>query len=177
MLPANVTNYLAIVHSRAYFWLYAREATLGQRALFMFMEHKVPSASTASPELLLQTFSKYTCHWTIPIDRLDRWRGQLQASIFSAPLIGSVPNTLVKKGGTLGNHMPDVEFVVQSLVRLRSRTVCIRPPWLTCSSHSKQLDHEEIISESLSRRYCISLLAFTSLARETVSKPTELLIS
>ena len=54
----------------------------------------------------------------------DRGLSLLQASTFSAPLTGSIPNTIVRKGRTLGHHRPDVEFVVQSIVCTTMRGVC-----------------------------------------------------
>ena len=62
------------------------------------------------------------------IDSIKESVSFLQASIFSAPLIGSILNAIVRKGRTLGDHKPNVMFVVQWLVHVRSRTVCIRLP-------------------------------------------------
>ena len=61
-------------------------------------------------------------------DQLDQEIGQLQASIFSAPLIDSLPNTIIRKGRILDNHKPDMEFAVHSLVHVRSSTVYVPPP-------------------------------------------------
>ena len=105
-----------------------------QKLLFVFVDHKILSASTARPESLLQSIGEKNCWWIVPSDWLDWGLGQLQASIFSAPLIGSISNTFVKKRRTLADHRPDVEFIVQLLVHARLRAVCILPPWRFCVS-------------------------------------------
>ena len=86
----------------------------------MFVEHKAPFTPTARPEPLLQRMSEKTCQQIVLSDHLDQGLGELQASIFSARLIGSLPNAIVRRGRALGNHKPDIEFIVQSLERARS---------------------------------------------------------
>ena len=74
-----------------------------------------PPLQPASAEPLLWTFSEKMCHWTVLGSRLNRRLGQLQASWFSTPLIGSILNAIVKKRRTLDDHRPDVEFVYSSV--------------------------------------------------------------
>ena len=128
-LPMSITTSRSptATRSRGYFRLYARKGTSGQKLLFVFVDRKVPYDPAARPESLLRSVGKKTCD-IFPSDRLDRRLGQLQASIFPALSIGSIPNSIVRKGRTLGDHRPDIEFIVQSLVHARTRRVQIRPP-------------------------------------------------
>ena len=59
-------------------------------------------------------------------DESSRVINNLASFNFHALLIGSIPSTIVRKGRTLGDHRPDIGFVVQSLVHERLR---IQPPW------------------------------------------------
>ena len=129
MLPAKVMN-SRCRSLESLFLALSQETTLYQKSLSMFVTHKAPSASTASPELLLWTFSEKTCHI-----ELSRTINLIEDSVsferwYSPPswYVWSRRDSQERRDLYLGDHRPDVEFVVQSLVRVRSRTVCIRPP-------------------------------------------------
>jgi hypothetical protein len=85
------------------------------------------------------------CRQVVPHGCLDQRFRRLQLSIFSASLIDSLLNAVVRKGRAIGNHMPNIEFIVQLLARARSNTVCI---WPFVKRTCKQFDDDSLVNKN-----------------------------